>query len=77
MEGYRWMDGCGRNKRESGEVRSILKVLRGGNTKTTLTGSPRYYWVVDAVNLLIISLGGDIVGVRFEIDLKIAQRKPA
>ena len=23
-----------------------VEVLRGGNTKTMLTGSPRYYWVV-------------------------------
>ena len=37
---------CGRNVRERCEVRSVLKVLRGGNTKTTHTGSPRHYWVV-------------------------------
>ena len=70
-----WM--CVQNKRESGEVCSVLKVLRGGNTKTTLTGSPHYYWVVRVVNLLIISLGGDFVRVRFEIHLKIAQPKQA
>ena len=33
----------GPSERESGEVRSALKVLPGGNTKTTLTGSPRYH----------------------------------
>jgi hypothetical protein len=36
----------GRKEQENGEVRSVLKVLRGGNTKTTLTDTPRYYWVV-------------------------------
>ena len=39
----------GPSERESGEVCSVLKVLRGGNTKTTLSGRPRYYWVVSRI----------------------------
>ena len=50
VEGHRWMDGCvkerAREPRGSVGVRGVLKVLRGGNMKRKLTGSPRYYWVI-------------------------------
>ena len=56
MRGRSWWRGIGgwmdvwteraREPRESVGVHGVPKVLRGGNMKRKLTGSPRYYWVV-------------------------------
>ena len=51
-----------REPRESVGVHGVLTVLRGGNMKTKLTGSPRYYWVVSRMCMQWICLsflGGD------------------